>query len=66
MHEPMRRVDLEHSAALDILLLLADAEARWNNHARALDLLTEAEQAGCRLSAEYQLKRRAWDAVLAN
>ena len=52
--------DEDRGAALDILLLLADAEARWNNHGRALDLLDEAEHAGCVLSPEYEMKRLAW------
>jgi hypothetical protein len=52
-------------AALDILLLLADAEARWSDYARAIDLLDQAEDAGCILTPEYQMKRSAWDSALA-
>jgi hypothetical protein len=58
-------IDDDRAAALDILLLLADAEARWNQHERALDLLIEAENAGCILSPEYRMKRQSWDAALA-
>jgi len=58
-------VDDDRAAALDLLLLLADAEARWNQHERALDLLEMAEDAGCDLNAEYRMKRHLWDAALA-
>jgi hypothetical protein len=64
MHEPMPRTDDERAAALDILLLLADAEARWKQYERALDLLLTAEDAGCVLSSEYRMKRHTWDAAL--
>jgi hypothetical protein len=64
MHEPLAVIDHDRAAALDILLLLADAEARWKQYERALDLLLEAEAAGCILSPEYRLKRHAWDAAL--
>ena len=64
MQEAQLHIDEDREAALDVLLLLADAEARWNNHERALDLLFEAEEAGCSLSPEYRMKRHAWDAVL--
>ena len=64
MHERQPRVEEDRSAALDILLLLADAEARWKDYGRALDLLLEAEVAGCVLSPEYRMKRQSWDAAL--
>jgi hypothetical protein len=51
----------DHAAALDILLLLADSRAGSSEFDRALDLLAEAERAGCALSAEYELKRRTWE-----
>ena len=41
------------------------AEARWRDYERGLDLLQEAEEAGCILSPEYRLKRHSWDAALA-
>lgn len=66
MHQHLTRTDDDHAAALDILLLLADAEARWNQHERALELLDEAEDAGCVLTPEYRLKRHLWDAALAS
>ena len=65
MHEHQLRIDEDRHAALDILLLLADAEARWKDHGRALGLLAEAELAGVHLSPEYRVKRRLWDAALA-
>src|SRR3954452_18377931 len=65
MHEHLLRIDNERAAALDILLLLADAEARWSDYARAIDLLDQAEDAGCILTPEYQIKRSAWDSALA-
>jgi len=65
MHEPQAVIDHDRAAALDILLLLADAEARWKQYERALDLLLEAEAAGCVLSPQYRLKRHSWDAALA-
>jgi hypothetical protein len=65
MQEHQLRIDEDKAAALDILLLLADAAARWNDHVRALDLLIEAEAAGCVLSPEYRMKRHSWDAALA-
>jgi pentatricopeptide repeat protein len=65
MHEHELQTDHDKAAALDILLLLADAEARWRQYERALDLLHEAEDAGCVLSPEYRMKRHSWDAALA-
>ena len=65
MHEHLLRIDNERAAALDILLLLADAEARWSDYRRAIDLLDQAEDAGCILTPEYQMKRSAWDSALA-
>ena len=64
MNEAWLRIDNDREAALDILLLLADAEARWQQFERALDLLIEAEEAGCILSPEYQTKRHLWDTAL--
>lgn len=66
MHEHQLRIEDDHAAALDILLLLADAEARWDDPYRALELLNEAEAAGCVLSPEYRMKRHMWDAALAS
>ena len=65
MQQQAARIEEDHAAAIDILLVLADAEARWNDHGRALELLDEAEDAGCVLTPEYRLKRHVWDAALA-
>lgn len=65
MHEHQLQIDDDRAAAFDILLLLADAEARWGQYERALDLLLDAEDAGCVLSPEYRMKRHSWDASLA-
>jgi hypothetical protein len=64
MHQQQPVIDNDRAAALDILLLLAEAEARWRHYQRALDLLFEAEDAGCVLSPEYRMKRHSWDAAL--
>jgi hypothetical protein len=64
MHEHQLQIDDDRAAALDILLVLADAEARWKHYERALDLLFEAEDAGCILPPEYRMKRHLWDAAL--
>jgi hypothetical protein len=61
MHEHYPRVDSDHAAALDILLLLADAGARWKEYDHALDLLDDVEAAAGGLSAEYELKRLNWE-----
>src|SRR3954447_5426193 len=66
MQEHPLRIAEDRAAAREILLLLADAEARWREYERALDLLQEAEAAGCVLSPEYRLKRHSWDAALAS
>jgi hypothetical protein len=64
MQEHQLRIDEDRAAALDILLLLADAEARWNHFERALDLLIEAEDAGCILPPAYRMKRHSWGEAL--
>ena len=61
MHNHRERVDEDHAAALDILLLLADAGARWNEYDHALNLLDEAEAAAGSLPPEYELKRVNWE-----
>jgi hypothetical protein len=61
MHQHRQRIDEDHAAALDILLLLADAGARWKEYDHALDLLDEAEAAAGGLSPEYALKRVNWE-----
>jgi hypothetical protein len=61
MHEHQLRIDDDHAAALDCLLLLADAGARWKEYEHALDLLDEVELAVGGLTPEYELKRASWE-----
>jgi hypothetical protein len=61
MPEHQLRITDDHAAALDCLLLLADAGARWKEFEHALDLLDQAELAGGALSPEYELKRVSWE-----
>jgi len=61
MNEHQLRMDDDHAAALDCLLLLADAGARWNEYEHALDLLEEVELAVGSLPPSYELKRLAWE-----
>jgi hypothetical protein len=61
MHEHHLQIGPDHAAALDILLLLADAGARWKEYDHALDLLEEVEAAAGGLSPEYELKRLNWE-----
>jgi hypothetical protein len=55
-------VDDDRTAALEVLLLLADAHAGWREYAHAVDLLDDAELAIGALPFEYALKRRTWTA----
>ena len=50
----------ERQAALEILLLLADADAGWADYSHALELLDIAEDAAGALPFEYALKRERW------
>ena len=50
----------ERQAAYDVLLLLADADARWWDYAGALRLLDHAEEAAGTLPLEYEFKRARW------
>jgi hypothetical protein len=50
----------EHQAALDVLLLMADADARWWDYDSAVRLLDHARDAAGELPLEYQLKRDRW------
>lgn len=62
MQEHEVRVDYEHAAAIDTLLLLADAGAGWREYDHALGLLAQAEEAAGALPPEYELKRQIWKA----
>jgi hypothetical protein len=50
----------ERQAAFDVLLLMADADARWWDYDSAVRLLDHAEDAAGELPLEYQLKRDRW------
>jgi hypothetical protein len=50
----------EQQAAFDVLLLMADADARWWDYGNAVRLLDHAEEAAGELPLEYQLKRDRW------
>ncbi len=55
--------DAEHEDAVELALLLADCDAQWGDYASALDALSAAEALHGALSAEYEAKRRAWNAA---
>jgi hypothetical protein len=50
----------ESQAAVDVLLLMADADARWWDYDSAVRLLDHAQDAAGELPLEYQLKRDRW------
>jgi hypothetical protein len=60
MHPHPSAAEVDREAAIDILLLFADADARWGEYDRALDLLDEVCIANGGLSTEYELKRGRW------
>src|SRR5204863_9373776 len=50
----------ERRAALEMVLALADADARWGDHASALRALGAAEALEGGLSPDYETKRVLW------
>jgi len=54
--------DAEYEDALELALLLADADARWGDYASALNALDAAEALQGALPPEYEVKRREWRA----
>ncbi|MGN6868258.1 MAG: FAD-dependent oxidoreductase [Solirubrobacteraceae bacterium] len=52
--------DAEYQDALELALLLADADARWGDYASALNALDAAEALQGALPPEYEVKRREW------
>ena len=52
----MTQLDEKH-AAYEVLLLLADADARWWDYGNAVRLLDHAAEAGDGLPLEYEFKR---------
>jgi hypothetical protein len=43
-HPPLWPADPEHRVAIDTLLVMAEAEDRWGERGRAVDLLDSVEQ----------------------
>jgi hypothetical protein len=52
--------DSARMAALEIMLLLADADARWGDYRSAVSLLDTAAQVAGELPDEYAVKRARW------
>jgi len=59
-----RDADPEHEDALQLTLVLADADARWGDHASALRALDSAEALAGALPPEYEHKRAQWLAAV--
>lgn len=55
----MTQLDEKH-AAYEVLLLLADADARWWDYGSAVRLLDHAAEAAGELPPEYEFKRARW------
>jgi sulfide:quinone oxidoreductase len=55
--------DDDYDDALELALLLADCDARWGDHASALNALAAAEALRGMLPPEYEAKRREWRAA---
>jgi hypothetical protein len=52
--------DPGRQAAIDVLLLMADADARWGEYRHAVSLLDSVEEIVGELPVEYALKRDRW------
>jgi sulfide:quinone oxidoreductase len=59
-----RDADPEHEDALQLTLALADADARWGDHASALRALDSAEALAGALPPDYEHKRAEWLAAV--
>jgi hypothetical protein len=60
MYAHAHELAVDKAAAIEILLLLADADAHWSEYDRALGMLDEVEHAVGRIPAEYEMKRLRW------
>lgn len=61
MHDHAAMTDMDdREAAYEVLLLLADADARWSDYGSALRLLDHAAEAAGGLPTEYEFKRARW------
>ncbi len=58
--EKLAESEADQRDALELALAMADADARWGDHASALRWLEIAEQTSLTLSPEYAAKRRDW------
>jgi hypothetical protein len=47
-------------AAIDVLLLMADADARWGEYRHAVSLLDSVDEIVGELPVEYAVKRDRW------
>ena len=52
--------DPGRQAAIDVLLLMADADARWGEYRHAVSLVDSVEEIVGELPPEYALKRDRW------
>jgi hypothetical protein len=52
--------DPGRQAAIEVLLLMADADARWGEYRHAVSLLDSVEEIVGELLPEYALKRERW------
>ena len=50
----------EREAAMEILLLMADADAGWGDYGHAVELVDVVAEAAGVLPAEYEIKRSRW------
>jgi hypothetical protein len=47
-------------AALDVMLVMADADARWGDYRSAVRVLDSVTATGGTLPSDYQLRRTRW------
>jgi hypothetical protein len=52
--------DPGRQAAIEVLLLMADADARWGEYRHAVSLLDSVEEIVGELPPEYAVKRGRW------
>jgi hypothetical protein len=52
--------DPGRQAAIEVLLLMADADARWGDYRHAVSLLDSVEEIVGELPVEYAIKRQRW------
>jgi hypothetical protein len=52
--------DPGRQAAIEVLLLMADADARWGDYRHAVSLLDSVEEIVGELPVEYAIKHQRW------